>query len=144
MLVIEVITQFILVGLSIETWNGEDYSPDSPPERIILRNNIIGEYIFETVPLNWWQWGVCLAIGFIGFIWGILLRFIPTPAEKVLKGQVGEIHGGEGYHLLESAVEEEKPLPPAITRPAPSSSTFRTLSNQTIFRKSTRSSTSLI
>jgi len=92
----EALVQFILVGF-VWTFNDDDTSTidcdnidvnDIPVvERIIPYTDWIGT-IFTTQPLGVYGWLFSIGVGFIGFIWGFLLRFIPVPKEKTYKGMV--------------------------------------------------------
>lgn len=94
-LLLEAVVQFFLVGFTIGKEND-----DGSPERILFFLDWIG-VIFETAPLNIWAWLFCIGIGFVGFIWGIILRFIPVPAEKNYKGDLDEDdEEGEKQSLL--------------------------------------------
>ena len=79
----EFIVQVILVGF---TWDGH-VDDDGNQERAIKYLDFLGT-IFDTVPLDIYLWLICIGIGFVGFIWGIILRFIPTPTEKTYKGEI--------------------------------------------------------
>merc|ERR1712137_280865 len=80
----EVVVQVLLVGI---TWEGHVDEDDGTQKRLIPYLDWIG-VIFETEPLAWQGWMFCIAVGFVGFIWGLILRFIPTPAEKNYKGEI--------------------------------------------------------
>jgi len=77
----------------------------SEPKRLIKWFSFLG-LIFETVPLGWQNWLVCIAIGFIGFLWGFILRMIPVPDEKQYKGDTEDLEDeekGEEISLLSKA-----------------------------------------
>jgi len=75
------IVQVFLVGF---TWDGHVTSSGNP-ERLLPFLDWIG-VIFGTVPLPWQAWLFCIAVGLVGFGWGMVLRFIPAPVEKIYKG----------------------------------------------------------
>ena len=80
-----------------------DADPEAA-ERLLPWLDWIGT-IFETQPLSWEEHLICMGVGFLGLIWGILLRFIPTPDEKRYKGDVDfdleeEEEEGEKHSLL--------------------------------------------
>jgi len=137
-LVIEVVIQFFLVGLNLK---GEE----EEGERILPFLDFIG-VIFTTVPLNPLQWLFCIAIGFVGFVWGFLLKLIPTPPEKIYKGEIGDIHHETSplveyveKHLADQSNDndDQRPNPPPFTRgPTYSASKLRTLSSSSLIRRS--------
>jgi len=135
-LLIEFVIQFFLVGINLKD-EGEE------GERIMPFLDFIG-VIFTTVPLTPIQWAFCIAVGFVGFLWGFILKLFPTPPEKIYKGEIGDIHHETSplvdyveKHLRDGETEDLRPNPPLITRaPTYSSSKLRTLSNSGIVRKS--------
>jgi len=83
-LVVELITQVFLVGFWIES---KGTGSDGHPVRIMEFLDWIG-LVFDTVPLNWYQWLGCIGVGLVGFIWNFILKAIPTPEEKQYKGTI--------------------------------------------------------
>ena len=73
--------QVMMVGF---TWEGRVTS-SGDPERILPFLDWIG-VIFGTVPLPWQAWLFCIAVGLVGFGWGMLLRLLPAPEETLYKG----------------------------------------------------------
>ena len=103
-LVSEFVIQFFLIGLNLQS-NSEQ------PDRVLPFLDWIGT-IFTTGPLNPQQWLFCITVGFVGFLWGFVLKLIPTPAEKVYKGQIEDIHS-ENSPLLQYVsehIDKDKPL----------------------------------
>ena len=93
----ETIVQILLVGV---TWDGH-VDDNGNPERAAFFLDWLG-VIFDTVPLPWTGWLFCIGVGLVGFLWGLVLRLIPVPAEKVYKGTHSEDDNNEKSHLLQN------------------------------------------
>ena len=60
---------------------------DGDTKRMVFILDWIG-LIFSTIPLSPKEWAFSVLVGLVGFIWSFILRIIPTPAEKLYKGDV--------------------------------------------------------
>lgn len=83
-LIFEFLVQFFLIGVCFDKCPTET---DEDSERLLPWLDWIGT-IFETQALSIYEHLICTGVGFVGLIWGIFLRFIPTPEEKRYKGDV--------------------------------------------------------
>ena len=100
-LILEFLVQFFLIGVCFDKCPTET---DEDSERLLPWLDWIGT-IFETQALSIYEHLICIGVGFVGLIWGIFLRFIPTPDEKRYKGDVDfdneeDEEEGEKHSLL--------------------------------------------
>jgi hypothetical protein len=96
-LVAELVIQVFLVGFNY----GDELNDNLDRARVFPWLEWIGA-IFDTCALDIYEWLACIAVGFVGFLWSFVLRVIPTPAEKLYKGEQIPVDKGEA--------DEETPL----------------------------------